>query len=210
MAPPHRPIITITAGATGYVASINQASFRARPSHVVKWKVSEPEGFPADGVVFLQFYERLGGQKVNSSGCLVDGVNNNGKHKGHKNGANDHNVTGKIAVNAQGSFQYEIWFSDARGDHFLLDPEIVVEGTPDPIRDDKPPIGSARSTPRKGASKKRGKAAKKSAAKKSGRKASKATGRKKARKAQASKRPKASTKSKKAKKTAKRRAAKKR
>ena len=217
MAPPHRPIITITASTTGYVASINDPSLKVRPAHDIKWKVNEPAGFPADGVVFLQFYENLHGQKVNSSGCMVDGVKNNGKQKGEKNGANDHRVTGKVAFNAQGAFLYEIRYADSGGDYLLLDPEIIVEGTPEPVKDDEPPMGAARADARKSRATKRGNAAKKKAArkkavkKKAVKKAGKKTARKKAGKSQASRRRKAAKRSKKAKKkTAKRRAVKKR
>ena len=218
MAPPHRPIITITASTTGYVASINDPSLKVRPAHDIKWKVNEPVGFPADGVVFLQFYENLHGQKVNSSGCMVDGVKNNGKQKGEKNGANDHRVIGKVAFNAQGAFLYEIRYSDSGGDYLLLDPEIIVEGTPEPVKDDQPPRDAARSTRRTRGGNNRGQGAKRKAGrKKAGKRSGKKAGQKKgARKKSAAKRAgaaravKKSTAKKAKKKTAKRRAAKKR
>jgi hypothetical protein len=56
---------------------------------------------------------------------------------------------------AQRRYHYEIWYNDGRdsedgGDHLLLDPEIVVEGGPDPTpidHDDQ--VGGRPKTPRR-------------------------------------------------------------
>lgn len=181
--------INITGSSGNYTATVSNAHCRAKPGKDLTWVVHEPAGFPADAVVFLQFYEVIGDQKVYSSGCLVDGAKNNGKQPGHKGGANDHRVNGRVGASAHGSFLYEIRYSDPSGDYMLLDPEIIVEGNP-PL-DGRPPKRK-----RKGG-KKRGKAAKK-AKKKAGKKA----GKKKAAKKGKAKKAK--------KKTAKRRATKKR
>ena len=180
--------INISGSSGNYTATVSNAHLRAKPGKDLKWVVHEPVGFPADAVVFLQFYELINAQKVYSSGCLVDGAKNNGKQPGHKGGANDHRVTGRVGSAAHGSFLYEIRYSDSSGDHMLLDPEIIVEGNP-PL-DGRPPRRK-----RKGGAKKRGKAAKKTTAKKK-------AGKKKATKKSKTRKPR--------KKTAKRRATKKR
>lgn len=196
----HRLEIDISDTDDGYTATVTSDPVKCRPGHDIKWKVREPAGFPRDGVVFLQFFERIDGQKVYSSGCLDGGSASNGKHKGKKNGASNHRVDGHVGLTKQGPFLYEIYYSDSEGSHLLLDPEIIVEGSPDPSpEDDKSPKGGKS----KGVAKKRGKTAKKKSAK---RQAAKKGG-----KTQAAKRRKAAKRSTKAKKkTAKRRAAKKR
>ena len=196
MAQVHRLEINISGAPGAYQASVTRDPLRVKPGHDINWKVNEPDGFPRDAVVFLQFYENIDNQKVQSSGCLEDGDKYNGKQPGKKSGANDHRVDGRTRRNARGNFLYEIFYSEGGNNYLLLDPEIIVEGDP------------PRGVVKKKTAKK--KAVKKSAAKKSGKKASKATGRKTGGKTQAAKRRKASKRSNKAKKTAKRRAAKKR
>lgn len=197
---PHFLDINISGTSGNYTATVSNAHLKVKPGKDLKWVVREPAGFPGDAVVFLQFYELTDGQKVYASGCLVDGAANNGKQQGNKGSANDHRVTGRIGLAAQGSFLYEIRYSDSTGDHMLLDPEIIVEGNPNPPAPtgDKPPKGSAPGKRKVGA-KKRGKATGKNAAKKK-------AGKKKAGKKKAAKKGKG----KKAKKTAKRRASKRR
>jgi hypothetical protein len=206
----HRLDINITGMPGAYTATVTDEFLKVKPGHDIKWKVKEPGGFPRDAVVFLQFYENIEDQKVYASGCLVDGDKTNGRRPGKKNGANDHRVEGRTRLNAQGRFLYEISYSESGNDYLLLDPEIIVEGNPDPPAPvgDKVPKGAGRPT----RPKKRGTAAPKKAAKKKAGKTSgtRKAGKKKAGKSQASKRRKTVKKSKKAKKTARRRAIKKR
>lgn len=132
----HRPTITITGLPGSFTATIDplHKTFKAKRQDRIKWRVVQPESFPEDGIVFLQFvtFDAGTGTKTTTPdpGCLVDGVAKGGKHRGQRPNPNDHFVDERVAFNAtiNVGYHYEIWYEDSTGPHKLLDPEIVVEG----------------------------------------------------------------------------------
>jgi hypothetical protein len=46
-------------------------------------------------------------------------------------GKNGRLIEGKVKLTSHGAYSYEVRYSDAAGDHLLVEKEIVVEGTPE-------------------------------------------------------------------------------
>ena len=206
----HKPKVTINMNPeTGaFFAEMDEvdAKIHARELDQIEWTIHEPPGFPPEGVAFVQFFERDGDdRKVNVPGCLVGGDANNGRQNGKKKNANNHRITQFISsgtMRPERSYEYLIGYRDEDGDHPLLDPEIVVEGS------DPTPFAHPGGGP-KGGPKPAGLKAKRAArkAKKGGRKtaaARKGGGRKAARKSSARKKGGTAKKTRKARKAKKR------
>jgi hypothetical protein len=187
--------ITIAGTPGKYTASIDVPSLKVKGWDDIEWNVVEPAGFPDDAIVYLRFFDKSAGAKIDGASPLM--YSNAGKKKGKKKVKNNkvdyHYVDGKVELGLPkgGSYLYEIRYADKSGtDVMLLDPEIIVEGDNPPI---VPPGQSSKRGRAAGARKaKKAKKASKSgkartAAKKGAGKAKKTKSVKKARKARKAK-----------------------
>jgi hypothetical protein len=102
-----------------------------RPGKVVKWVITA-ERFPQDSDIYIRFFEKdLDGVKVDVDGCVTGSTFNHGIGGKGAAGKNGRLIEGKVKLTSHGAYSYEVRYSDAAGDHLLVEKEIVVEGTPE-------------------------------------------------------------------------------
>lgn len=101
-----------------------------RPGKTVKWVITA-ERFPQDSDIYLRFFEKdLDGVKVDVDGCMTGTTFNHGIGGKGRAGRNGRLIQGKAKLTSHGAYRYEVRYTDAGGDHLLIEKEIVVEGTP--------------------------------------------------------------------------------
>ena len=191
--PPKPPLnvrVTILPnGSGGFSATIADDKPTVRPARTINWFFDAPGDFPRGSVLYIRFFKKnLIFQKVDDPGCMQGSAWRDGIGEAEPDGRA---IFGKVRNTAKGSHPYEVKYRLlAGGDHLLLDPEIIVEGSPEPTPDDKdkgPKKGAKRSA-RKARKAKKSKTAKKA---KKARPAKRATRAKKAKKAKRSTKRKA-------------------
>jgi len=192
--PPLNVRVTIEPnGSGGYRATIADADDKptVRPARTINWFFDAPADFPRGSVLYIRFFKKnLIFQKVDDRGCMQGSAWRDGIGEAEPDGRA---IFGKVRNNAKGSHPYEVKYRLlAGGDHVLLDPEIIVEGSPVPTPDDKDKDQGGK----KGAKRRARKAGK----------ARKSKTAKKAKKARPAKRATRAKKAKKAKRTTKRKA----
>ena len=172
--------VTITDVVGGnYAATIDVESQPSRPAHKINWFFDAPENFPENSVLYVRFFRYDNGVKIDDGGCMHGTAWSGGVGEAVPNGRS---IAGKVKNSAQGTFKYEIRYREELGDdHQLMDPEIVVDGGPDPIKGEQGAAGGTRRPAQ------RRQATKKTAAKKA-KKVKKAGKSKKSAKAKKSKR----------------------
>lgn len=132
MAKTHNLRVNITENGTGgYRATIDVDSQPSRPAHRINWFFDAPDDFPSNSVLYVRFFRRDGsGAKLDDDGCMHGGAWSGGIGEALPNGRS---ITGKVKNSARGTFTYEIKYRlELGGDYELVDPEIVVDGAPDP------------------------------------------------------------------------------
>lgn len=104
-----------------------------RPGKGIKWVITA-ERFPQDSDIYIRFYEKdLDGVKVDVDGCITGSTFNHGIGGRGAAGKNGRLIEGKVKLTSHGSYAYEVRFTDAAGDHLLVEKDIVVEGEPEII-----------------------------------------------------------------------------
>ena len=124
--------ITIVQDSTtgDYSATIAVHPMHRKKVALAQWVADEPQGFPADSTLFIQFVERTSNGKVNVDGPLAFGSRTHGRHEFERKvlggGRVRHHLDWLTAFDG-GHFWYQIGYNDG-ADHILLDPELVVDG----------------------------------------------------------------------------------
>ena len=130
----HQIDITIITNANGSFTTEISPIGPVRPGKRIQWQITAPN-FQQDTEIYLQFYKKNSSDKKEYvAGCMHGGPFNNPNKPG-KGGAgkNGRLISAKVRNLAQGKYHYEIRYSDDGGcDYLIKDPEIIVEGTPEP------------------------------------------------------------------------------
>ena len=80
------------------------------------------ERFPQDSDIYLRFFEKdLDGVKVDVDGCITGSTFNHGIGGKGRAGTNGRLIQGKVKLTSQGRYGYEVRYTDAAGDHLLVD-----------------------------------------------------------------------------------------
>ena len=131
MSADHQIDLTIVTNKDGGFSTTVANPGSVRPGKTVKWVITA-ERFPQDTDIYLRFFEKdLDGVKVDVDGCMTGSTFNHGIGGKGAAGMNGRLIQGKVKLTSHGSYGYEVRYTDAAGDHLLVEKEIVVEGTPE-------------------------------------------------------------------------------
>jgi len=127
-----------------YATTVVPDPLKAQPFEDVDVFFDVGESDIQDAVFSIRFYKEKADpdKKKYDKGCLLGG-DGKGKHVAKSSSPGFKKIDDKVEATPQHpakSFFYSVWYTDLKGDHMLVDPEIVVEGDPP-----RPPI-KAKST----------------------------------------------------------------
>ena len=130
--------VTIKANDKGeYFATVDQDKPTVRPARLIEWLFDAPRDFPRDSILYIRFYATDSIEKFADRGCMHGSAWKDGIGEAEPDGRK---IFGAVRNLAKGRFPYEIRYRLlAGGDYLLLDPEIIVEGSPEP-----PPLGEGK------------------------------------------------------------------
>jgi len=127
----HQIDLTIVTNNDGSFSTTVANPGSVRPGKVAKWVITA-ERFAPDSDIYIRFFEQdLDGVKVDVDGCMTGSTFNHGIGGKGAAGKNGRLIQGNVKLTSHGIYGYEVRYVDADGDHFLVEQEIVVEGTPE-------------------------------------------------------------------------------